>query len=182
MIFEAVRGESCTGDIAIDDILLTDWTTNCPVLPGEAIPWGCNFEQDTCSWQQRKIGDNMDWIRYNGSTTSANTGPAVDHTTNTSKGYYMYIESSYPSSENDTAALVSQPLKGFANNTKKRYCMFFAYHMYGPQINKLQVKLKPEGESDSDAIWQRVGTQSPNWLHANVQLEIKKDTQVNVIY
>ena len=120
----------------------------------------------------------MDWTRHHGSTGSIDTGPTVDHTTNTSKGYYMYIETSYPALENDTAALISQPVKGYANGTIARYCMFFTYHMYGPHVNRLQVKLKPENEADSDAIWQRVGSRGPKWNHGEVQLVIKKDTQV----
>ena len=118
----------------------------------------------------------MEWTRHNGSTSSSDTAPTVDHTTNTSKGYYM--EASYPAAENGTAALISGSVKGYGKNTLTRYCMSFAYYMKGSNIDKLQVKLKPLSESDSAAIWQRVGSQGPDWKHAEVQLVIMEDTQV----
>ena len=157
--------------------MLMDWSNECQVLPRDAVPWGCNFEQDTCKWTQSKYG-NMAWTRHNGSTSASDTAPTVDHTTNTSKGYYMNMEASYPAVENGTAALISGFVKGYGNNTITRYCMSFAYYMKGSNSDKLQVKLKPQNESDSAAIWQRVGSQGPDWKHTEVQLVIMEDTQV----
>ena len=53
----------------------------------------CNFEVDTCDWSNTQTGDEIDWLQHSGSTGNANTGPALDHTTGTTSGWYMYIDS-----------------------------------------------------------------------------------------
>ena len=53
----------------------------------------CNFESDTCGWQNTKIGDRMDWVRHQGLTPSNGTGPPTDHTTNSSRGRLTVIYS-----------------------------------------------------------------------------------------
>lgn len=40
----------------------------------------CSFDVNLCNWKQSK-SDNMDWIRWSGSTPSPFTGPSFDHTT-----------------------------------------------------------------------------------------------------
>ena len=78
VVFEGIRGSSFQGDIAIDDVVLLDNT--CPP-PGD-----CNFETGMCTWTNVLQGDDFDWLRASGSTTSINTGPSIDHTTNSSGG------------------------------------------------------------------------------------------------
>ena len=74
MLFEGVRGTSYTGDIAIDDFKLMDGPCNQAGY--------CDFEKDDrCTWTNDKREDNFDWLVGSGSTPSAFTGPAVDHTT-----------------------------------------------------------------------------------------------------
>ena len=53
----------------------------------------CNFEVDTCDWSNTQTGDEIDWLRHSGSTGNTNTGPALDHTTGSTSGWYMYIDS-----------------------------------------------------------------------------------------
>jgi len=54
-VFEATRGATSGGDIAIDDILITDGK-NCQVQPPEADPFtdlsiaSCSFDKDLCNW------------------------------------------------------------------------------------------------------------------------------------
>ena len=45
----------------------------------------CTFEEGYCGWSNED-GDKLDWGRNYGSTLSANTGPSVDHTTQTDTG------------------------------------------------------------------------------------------------
>ncbi|KAH3887699.1 hypothetical protein DPMN_011718 [Dreissena polymorpha] len=40
----------------------------------------CDFETDTCDWTNSQTGDDFDWLRNRGSTTSQFTGPSSDHT------------------------------------------------------------------------------------------------------
>ena len=46
----------------------------------------CNFELDLCSWSNLHGGDNFDWVRASGTTTSTGTGPPGDHTYSNSTG------------------------------------------------------------------------------------------------
>ena len=47
---------------------------------------GCDFESgDNCGWNH-DVTDDFDWMRDNGGTPTANTGPKVDHTTGTADG------------------------------------------------------------------------------------------------
>ena len=81
--FEAVRGPSYTSDIAIDDVSLNDG--KCPP------PGNCNFESGLCTWTNDQIGDDFDWIRNHGRTTSSGTGPNADHTVNNQNGDYYFL-------------------------------------------------------------------------------------------
>ena len=81
IVFEGIRGLSFRGDIAIDDVELMD--NVCPP-PGD-----CNFEAGSCTWTNVQSTDDFDWLRGSGSTPSFNTGPSVDHTTNTTGGKIM---------------------------------------------------------------------------------------------
>ena len=75
---EAIRGTDYAGDIAIDDVVVTD--SACPPSPY------CDFEDTTlCGWRNMR-GDQFDWTRANKGTPSLGTGPATDHTTGTDQG------------------------------------------------------------------------------------------------
>ena len=55
----------------------------------------CTFEKDKCNWYDASDdSDHFDWVRKQGRTSSFGTGPSVDHTLGTNKGYYVYIETS----------------------------------------------------------------------------------------
>jgi len=56
------------------------------------------------------------------------TGPAVDHTTGTDKGFYMYVEASGSSNkQGDRAWLMTEHIA--ASNID--HCLSFWYHMNG---------------------------------------------------
>lgn len=77
IVFEGISGSSYQGDIAIDDVKVSD--NACPP-PGD-----CNFESGMCTWVNTK-GDVFDWTRNSGTTPSFQTGPSVDHTLGTKFG------------------------------------------------------------------------------------------------
>ena len=41
----------------------------------------CDFESNSCGWQQIQLDDQFDWEREQGDTPTADTGPYGDHTT-----------------------------------------------------------------------------------------------------
>lgn len=86
IVFEGVRGSSYQGDIAVDDIELT----NAACQP----TMNCDFESPVsqlrlCGWTQRP-GDNIDWRVGQGTTLSINTGPSNDHTLGDSRGIVQF--------------------------------------------------------------------------------------------
>ena len=72
IIFEGITGTSYRGDIAIDDVMVTDGP--CP------DPGNCDFERDLCGYTNRPYLDQFDWMLGNGKTSSVYTGPKTDHT------------------------------------------------------------------------------------------------------
>ena len=73
---------------AIDDI---------EIINGKCNPdASCNFEVDLCGYYNIQGEDDFDWIRARGNMDSINTGPTVDATTQTSEGYYVYVDSREP--------------------------------------------------------------------------------------
>jgi hypothetical protein len=95
----------------------------------------CDFECNcTCNWKHDDTA-TYQWLVIKGSTSSSGTGPDGDHTTGSSFGYYIHIESSSPAKLNDTSRLISPDL--FVNNTDQ--CFRFYYHMYGSDVYKLNI-------------------------------------------
>ncbi|XP_066266307.1 MAM domain-containing glycosylphosphatidylinositol anchor protein 2-like [Branchiostoma lanceolatum] len=111
--------------------------------------YGCDFEVDLCSWTQF-AGDNFNWIRHQGGTDSGETGPTTDHTLETDQSWYIYIETSSPRVANDAAVLLSANIP--ANQTS---CLQFWYHMYGDDVNVLNIKLYAN-QTFTQPIWTRL--------------------------
>ena len=76
-MIEGITADGFKGDIAIDDTYMYDFP--CPPTAT------CDFEVDTCGWTQDTT-DDLNWFRNNNRTSSANTGPSVDHSTQTDLG------------------------------------------------------------------------------------------------
>jgi hypothetical protein len=53
----------------------------------------CDFEESYCAYQNTVEDEGHDWLRGRGRLYFA-TGPEVDHTTGTEKGFYLYINPS----------------------------------------------------------------------------------------
>ncbi|XP_019641851.1 PREDICTED: MAM and LDL-receptor class A domain-containing protein 1-like [Branchiostoma belcheri] len=154
IVFEGVRGSSYRGDIAIDDVSFR--TTPCG---GD-----CDFDASLCGYQQDST-DDFDWTRQQGNTGTVNTGPSLDHTTGSSVGSYMYIETSTPRQPGDIARLISPVL---SSDTR---CLEFWYHMYGDGVEELRVY---QSSSDSSQLgtplWSLTGDQGDVWHNATVGL------------
>lgn len=150
------KGIGYTGDIAIDDL---------QTISGACPPQGfCNFETDTCQWNNVQSGDNFDWQRDNGGTPSIITGPKVDHTLGTSQGHYMFIETSGSNRKSgDTAWLVSD-----YQDPTSATCLSFWYHMYGAGIGTLNVYIKLIQSGSRSLIWTSSGNQGNVWRYAAV--------------
>lgn len=74
-------------------------------------------------------------------------------------GYYIYIETSSPRRPNDKAVLT---LKG--GSYQQPMCLSFFYHMYGRNINRLNVYNR------GALVWSKVGQQGNAWKKAEVPI------------
>ncbi|XP_054624893.1 MAM and LDL-receptor class A domain-containing protein 1 [Dunckerocampus dactyliophorus] len=165
LMVEGVKaGPTLEGDMAFDDVHLLD--TNCPPRAT------CDFEINMCSWTNvRGSLDQGDWLRGMGASPNPNTGPSVDHTTNTPHGYYLYVDSSagqWP----DASFLISDVLQPGTRG----HCLVFWYHMFGSHIGTLRVyindrKTHISGNEAGAEKWVEIGDKGDKWLKASVFVE-----------
>ncbi|MEL6672709.1 MAG: T9SS type A sorting domain-containing protein, partial [Bacteroidota bacterium] len=140
---------------AFNDTLLASSTT----IPTIAAPFLEDFESLSNGTPAGDIGngwinsadDDSDWTIDNGGTGSSNTGPDVDHTTGSSSGKYLYIETS-SGSDGDTYDLIS-PCIDLSGATVP--VLSFWYHMAGAHINMLEVYIVDGGTET--LVWSQAG-------------------------
>lgn len=182
IVLEAVIGDGILGDIAIDDISFTEniscgsLTTNSQLTTTTANPsttiYDCNFEAGWfCNWNLDAEND-MNWKVQQGPSNIIFTGPSADHTLETALGYYIYIRTEAPVVYGDSARLIS-PVVNF---NPSGVCLRFFYHMYGSNINKLNVYAK-KNDDLGKPIWQKNGQQGNRWHLGKVFLENLIDFQ-----
>ncbi|XP_022786238.1 uncharacterized protein LOC111326491 isoform X2 [Stylophora pistillata] len=145
--FEGIRGSSYTGDIAIDQVLITEG--NCPV--------SCSFDSGLCLWWSQSKSDVFDWTLRSGSTPSSGTGPSSDRS---GTGMYMYTEAS-PRSRGDNAKLQLSVPSGRSSS-----CLVFYYHMYGSSMGTLNVF------NGNDKIFTKSGNQGFYWKKVTKTLHL----------
>ncbi|XP_014854147.1 PREDICTED: MAM and LDL-receptor class A domain-containing protein 2-like [Poecilia mexicana] len=165
IVVEGVKtGPTLEGDMAFDDVHLTD--AQCP-------PHGfCDFESSFCSWSN--LGgrvDQGDWLLGAGASPNPNTGPTVDHTTNSSNGHYIYVDSSV-GEWGDTSYLVSDVFQP----SSRGHCLTFWYHMYGSHIGTLNVyindrKMHAGGNEEGYLKWTKAGNSGDQWLQDSVYIK-----------
>ncbi|KAK2822608.1 hypothetical protein Q5P01_022673 [Channa striata] len=165
IMVEGVKaGPTLEGDLAFDDVQLTD--AQCPA------PGFCDFEDNMCSWSN--LGgdvDQGDWLRSRGASPNPNTGPSVDHTTNSTHGYYLYVDSSV-GEWGDMSFLVSDVF----HPSSRGHCLKFWYHMYGSHVGTLRVhinnrKMHTSGSEEGILKWTETGNKGDKWLEASVFLK-----------
>ena len=149
--FEGVYGGNYTGDLAIDDVVVSasrcygvTTTSTPPTTVTSPVTYprtgvDCDFESAMCNWRQ-DAGDQFDWRLYSGQTPSVGTGPTADHTFGSDRGHYAYIQASGVRA-GSSARLLSAPYAVGAAGA----CFKFWYYMYGRSVNTLK-------------LWTQVGT------------------------
>lgn len=130
----------------------------------------CSFESKTlCTWENEH-GNDIDWTINRGGTRSFNTGPSVDHTSQTSKegGYYLYVEASSTrvntKERSDSARLASKDFN------VPRVCFTMFYHMFGQNMGKLNVKMRFRNDTEV-TLWTKAGNQGDKWHDAEILIE-----------
>ncbi|MDF1754557.1 MAG: autotransporter-associated beta strand repeat-containing protein, partial [Verrucomicrobiales bacterium] len=162
---KGVQGNDYTGDIALDDfrfyaaggdLLVEDFETfgqgpTSGTRPQQVLPSG--WTNVISSTTLTPDADELDWSPDRGGTPSGGTGPgggansgAPDHTLGTSDGTYLYIETSNPVLQGETAKLYSPTMDLSAYSTAS---VEFWYHMLGNQMGDLKVY----GSADGGTTW-----------------------------
>ncbi|XP_067654504.1 MAM and LDL-receptor class A domain-containing protein 1-like [Haliotis asinina] len=181
VVIEGVRGNGYRGDIAIDDVNITNGSCSAGTTVGPSSKPAadkCNFEASNLCGFSQDHSDKFDWSRTTGSTSSRGTGPSSDHTYGTRLGHYMYIETSSPRRPNDVARLNSFILTGPTSPT----CLTFWYHMYGNSIGTLNVYVTRNGAKGSP-IWQMSGNQGNSWNVAEVSIKtVSGSTPYQIVF
>lgn len=165
IVVEGVKaGPTQEGDMAFDDVQLTD--AQCP-------PRGyCDFEINMCSWSNLGGGvDQGDWLHSKGASLNPNTGPSVDHTTNSTRGYYLYVDSSV-GHRGDKTFLISDMFEPSTSG----HCLRFWYHMFGNQDGTLTVFIndreKHTGGSEEGILqWTETGNKGNKWQEASMDIK-----------
>ncbi|XP_022202793.2 MAM and LDL-receptor class A domain-containing protein 1 isoform X2 [Nilaparvata lugens] len=159
---------SGSGVLACDGV---SWNASVPTCwrnEEETSIGSCDFEKknDMCGWVN-SANDDFDWKLNIMKTPSGpiGTGPSYDHTLGRGKmGQYLYLESSSPQSEHDTAVLVSPYFKPQITSNETR-CFTFWYHMYGNGIGKLNVYV------NNTLNFTESGSHGNRWIRGIVPLE-----------
>jgi hypothetical protein len=93
-------------------------------------------------------GNGYNWYSNSGSTVTSGTGPAVDNSTQSTSGTYIYAEAS-GSLPGDEADFVSPCMIVHSNNAEFK----FNYHMFGKNIGSLHIDIETNsGEYIQDVV------------------------------
>ncbi|GFR70351.1 MAM and LDL-receptor class A domain-containing protein 1-like [Elysia marginata] len=170
LLITGTRGIGYQGDIAIDDISLTDGVCKGD---GAVSQQNCNFEYP-CSYQN-EAGTLQNWDLRVGNTMATSGGPLVDHTTSTGNGHYVSVLATNPSRPNTKARYVSAPFLAGTGD----FCLVFWYQLFGADVGVLRLRLQ---DGTSEAVrWSRTGDQGKSWNKAQVPLKIASD-QSKVVF
>lgn len=165
LVFDAYILPSGQGDIAIDEVTLS--LGYCPTSRT------CDFEQGYCNWVNDTTGDFY-WLRKKGKTETGATGPSIDHTTQSSNGYYIFMESSRPLMRGQKARIISPTYPATNSNSD---CFKFWYHLYGNDIGTLNVYTRQSQKLDK-LLWTRQNNFGDMWRFAQVSVQTKLDFEI----
>ena len=122
LIFEFVCGDSdFSGSVALDDVFVTE---QCSSL-------NCNFEEE-CLWSDLP-SEQVSWIFAMAELD--HYGPAVDHTTATEAGKFLYLENGLNIDEPQSAVFMSSPI------SDPTICLSFWFWKGGNDKDSLNVDL-----------------------------------------
>jgi len=171
-IYEACVYDICSvlGDTSA--AACVTFTTLC--APITMYPYSENFDMGIIPACYASTGTTTGpflWAPDAGGTPSGATGPAVDNTTGTGAGFYMYTEASSPAAAGDSAFL-ELPEFNLTSLTVPEISYF--YHMFGADIQSLELEVYDATTMTWSSINSIVGQQQTAngdaWMEARVDL------------
>jgi len=149
-----------------------NFTTLC--APISSYPYIEDFDSGifpACYSETTTSSGTYVWGPDAGGTGSSGTGPAVDHTTGTGVGYYMYVEASSPAAAGDSAFLYT-PEFDMTSLTNPE--VVYYYHMYGNDIVNLDFQAYDRSSMTWVSLNNIVGAQQFSdvdaWKEARINL------------
>lgn len=112
-------------------------------------------------------GDDFDWLVYQGATPTPNTGPSAGFN---GAGRYVYIETSGSLCNNGRRAIIESNCVRLRKYDTDTCHLSFYYHMWGANINTLQLQVSDNGGFSWSTLWQRTGNQGNEWKKAYIGL------------
>ncbi|XP_036616414.1 MAM and LDL-receptor class A domain-containing protein 1, partial [Trichosurus vulpecula] len=167
----------------IEKIQKCDFRSNCPDESDEAfcVMEFCSFENgNLCGWYQPELMKRIQavntfrWGLGNGASiryAEEKHRPSVDHTKNTTDGYYLYADSSY-GKYNHTADIVTPVI----SLTGPKCKIVFWNHMNGATVGSLKVLIT--NDNVTTRLWAQTGPQGDQWKKVEVFLGIQSNIQI----
>ncbi|XP_026981818.1 zonadhesin isoform X9 [Sagmatias obliquidens] len=130
---------------------------------GESFPQ-CDFEDEAhpfCDWVQA-LQDGGHWTQGSKNTLIQGTGPSGASLNG--EGHFVYLEADKFSQAGQSFRLTSRTFCA-----PGAICVEFTYHMYGlGNGTKLRLLLGSPADSSPTPLWERVGSQSADWLNVSI--------------
>ncbi|WP_372755843.1 T9SS type A sorting domain-containing protein [Mariniflexile sp.] len=145
-----------------------------------------NFESTSLlndlNWTIKDVTENgYNWLLNRGETTSINTGPILNKSSNNQYHTYMYAEAS-GAKIGDVAEFISPCIDVVYDNTE----LEFSYHMFGKGIGELHVDIKTDSVYISDVIPALIGSQQlaqdDDFLISNIDLSEYVNQTIKVVF
>jgi len=127
-----------------------------------AFPSAYGFESGMGNYCN-EIGDDLDWLVYDGATPSTGTGPSGGSgSTN-----YIYLEAS-----GDNFPSKSGILGGSCHDLSGQITasLSFDYHMHGIAMGSLELEVSTDGGSAWTSIWSKSGAQGNLWFNDTLDI------------
>ncbi|XP_058879430.1 MAM and LDL-receptor class A domain-containing protein 1-like [Acipenser ruthenus] len=138
----------------------------------------CDFQDSWGMWQQETSKDTFSWERKSPTEIffrPSNTGSNRDHTTNLKTGKYLYIDTTFPRKQGDTAWLLSPALYADEENACK---MRLFYHMYGSSVGSLKIYTRRSTNESLTKQWMKSGEVGDYFVRMEVVLPVGNPFQV----
>jgi len=171
-IYEACVYDICSALGDTSSAACVSFTTLC--APITNYPYSENFDLGLIPACYTSVGTTTGsflWAPDAGGTGTSTSGPAVDNTTGTATGFYLYTEASSPAATGDSAIL-TLPEFNLSSLTVPEISYF--YHMYGADIQRLDLQVYDATSMTWSTIDSIIGQQqsgsSAAWLEARVDL------------
>ncbi|XP_077471884.1 MAM and LDL-receptor class A domain-containing protein 1 isoform X3 [Stigmatopora argus] len=182
IIFQATSGSEMDSSFSLDDIHIlrnkscqdTIPTTSPPATTTATTPSSdvqCTFEQGLCNWLQEDDDDDLDWTLSRALEAEKPwDGPLYDHTVGNDQGFCLLITGS-GLSEHERASISAD-----VSHLTSPICIEFWYYMSGSSVSNLQLLV--ETKTSQVIVWTRRGTQIPDWINAQVTIDMEEINRV----